>query len=72
MGIPRPKSPPGKLKQSTQKGLRVDVKALNGQQQAVTPNSVVNPCSVFVELTIFDENVEAVCDCGGSVFFSDP
>ena len=58
---------PGKLKQSTQNGLRADLNNRKGPQRTFGLNSVVNSRSVFVQLKILDKMMEAVCDCGAIV-----
>ena len=58
---------PGKLKRSTQKGLRADFNTKKGPQRTLGLNSLVDSRSVFVQLKISDKTMEAVCDCGASV-----
>ena len=58
---------PGKLKRSTQKGLRANFNTEKGPQRTWGLNSVVDSRSVFVQLKFLNKTVEAVCDCGASV-----
>ena len=62
-----PRSSNLKLNKSTPAGLRADNNYEKGPQTIVTPNSVVDPRSVFIEMKICEKKIEAVCDCGASV-----
>ena len=57
---------PFKLEMSTLAGQSAD-KTTNRGPQIQTLNSVVDHRSVFVQLSIFDTVIEAVCDSGASV-----
>ena len=44
----------------------------NGSQQTIILYSVVDPRSVFVAIQVCYKLIEAVCDCGASVFCLSP